>query len=78
MANEQNDDLFLNVVDWLSNNQKLTDIRVKESNMRPIGALTSQEKTSIRILVIGAVPLMMIGLGIVVYVVRNKKKSKLL
>jgi len=46
--------------------------------MRPIVALTNQQKMSIRALSIGAIPLMMIGLGIVVYVVRNKKKSVLL
>lgn len=65
---------FLNLVDYLTLDETLIDIRAKTVSSRPIREISEGEKTKLRVLNILGVPFLVVALGIGRYVVRKRRK----
>ena len=73
---EGNSTFFLNAVDWLTIGNELIGIRSREAGERPLKLLTEQEKMLVRILNLVVVPLLVIGCGLILYVLRKRRRQR--
>lgn len=72
-ANEQNPVLFMNLVEWMANNDELTSIRSKNVTTRPLSALDDNEKTIYKVVNSALAPISTVILG-VLYIKRRKTR----
>lgn len=82
LVTPSNESLFLNLIDWLTEDHDLITIRSKGISDRPMKELTSAKKTAIKYIDIFLVPFLVLGVGIYRWNTRNvrnlKKKIRLL
>jgi ABC-2 type transport system permease protein len=69
---------FLNAIDWLTLGEDLIDIRSRVVIERPLKELSEPGKRLVRYLGVGGVPLLVIGFGLVRFMLRRKRKAELI
>ncbi|UCD85491.1 MAG: GldG family protein [Deltaproteobacteria bacterium] len=69
---------FLNAIDWLTLGEDLIGIRSRVVIDRPLKELSESGKRLVRYLGIGGVPLLVIGFGLVRFMLRRKRKAELI
>ncbi len=72
---QQNIIFFMDIIDWLSNSNALSDVRGKNIPVRPIIPLNEHEKNNIKIASSSFIPIFLIVFGISYNLYRNKRKS---
>lgn len=65
---------FSNIVDALTLDSDLITIRAKSLTSRPIEQISEKKKTVLKVINIVIIPIIIIGLGVVKYFLRRKKK----
>ncbi len=68
---------FLNAIDWLTLGEDLIGIRSRVVIDRPLKELSEPEKRLVRYLGIGGMPLLVIGFGLIRFLLRRREKAKL-
>lgn len=74
-GNEQNAVFMLNLVDWLSSAEKLSAIRSKNIETRPLTNLNETAKNTFKFFAIMTSPIAFVSLGVVYNLMRKNKKS---
>lgn len=69
---------FLNAIDWLTLGEDLIGIRSRVVIDRPLKELSEPGKRLVRYLGIGGMPLLVIGFGLLRFMLRRRKKAKLI
>ncbi|MBF0099584.1 MAG: Gldg family protein [Desulfobacterales bacterium] len=66
---------IMNVLDALNNRNDIAEMRSKEQRFNPLAETTATAKTVIKSFNIGGLPVLIIGLGLIVMLVRHTKKK---
>jgi len=75
ISSQQNIDLFLNMVDWLTADDTLISIRSKIITRRPLDQVTDSGKSIIKLINIALLPLLIAAIGLLKWRINAKRKD---
>jgi gliding-associated putative ABC transporter substrate-binding component GldG len=75
ISSDDNLNMFLNLVDWLTSDDSLISIRSKSIMMRPLDKVSDSGKTLVKWLNMAGIPILIIGIGFIKWMSNRRRKD---